>query len=154
MRDHAVISNRNQIADKSMRLYFATLAYHSSPLDFDEWTYKCAFADHATVKVRWFDDSNVRAELDINDSDGTKFGGCVIISLVAVTTAIAVPFPLKGRARSKIETTVRAWLSPVIGTCDSRCRMESTTVGILNLKSSKSHRKHSRERAGPAKYER
>ena len=101
MRNKTVIADANEFANESVGLNFAIFTYIHTPLNLDERSNKGVIADGAVVNINGFDNSDVRAELNVPNPSRPQGG----TSHPVVTSS---PFALTGRARSNTETTLRA----------------------------------------------
>jgi hypothetical protein len=79
MRNETIVTYGNQIADKGVRLNAASLSNRYAFLYFDERPYERVIANRATVQVCWFDDGDVLAELNVDESDGALFNRIHIV---------------------------------------------------------------------------
>src|SRR5262249_15218950 len=103
----AVIADRHELTDERVRLDSAALADDGLSLDLDERANERVVADRAAVEVDGLHESHVRAEPNVDDARrddlGLPRGG-----RAHARTSVA-------RARSRMETTERAWAIPVAG---------------------------------------
>jgi hypothetical protein len=72
VRDKTVVPDRDQLANKGMRLDTASLPNLHSLLDFDERTDERIVIDIATIEIDRLDNGDVLSEFDIDNSDGAK----------------------------------------------------------------------------------
>jgi hypothetical protein len=73
MRNETVVPSRNQFAYERVGLNPATLTNDCSLLDLNERPDEGIIADVAAVQVCRLDDSHIRAELYVDEPDGTLF---------------------------------------------------------------------------------
>lgn len=102
MRNEAVVTDRDEFADERVRLNPASPADGCSLLYLHERSDEGVVANVATIQVCGLYDGHIRAELYVNESDRTLPGRIHIAEFRRLTS------PFSGRARSRIETTVRA----------------------------------------------
>src|SRR5262249_41013048 len=104
-------------------------------LDLNEWTDKTVIPDRAAIKINRLNNGYIVAEDHVNNS------GCAKLWCVHEDFASQPLWP-KGVARSKIDTTVRAWAVPVSGFWPERIQSRkcsaSTRRGSVNFTSGKS----------------
>jgi len=72
MRDKAVVPDRDQLANKCMRLDTAPLPDLYALLNFDKRADERVVIDLATIEVHRLHNGDVLPEFDIDDSDGAK----------------------------------------------------------------------------------
>ena len=65
MADKTILADRDQFADKGMRLHAGTRADHHALLDFGKRPDKAVIADLAAVEIAGLDDLDPRAEFDV-----------------------------------------------------------------------------------------
>jgi hypothetical protein len=101
VRNKTIIADANEFADEGVRLNFAAFTYDHTTLNLNERPHKSGIADGAVVNINGFDNSDVRAKLNVSNPSRSQGG----TSHPAVTSS---PFTLTGHARSNTETTLRA----------------------------------------------
>jgi hypothetical protein len=67
VRDHAVVSDLDQLTNETMRLDAAAAADDDATLDLNEWPDECIVADPASVQIGGRDNCDAFTELDIAD---------------------------------------------------------------------------------------
>jgi hypothetical protein len=72
VRDKTVVPDRDELANKGMRLNAASLPNLHSLLDFDERTDERIVIDIATIEIDRLHNGDVLTEFDIDNSDGAK----------------------------------------------------------------------------------
>jgi hypothetical protein len=72
MGDKTVVPDRDELANKGVRLDTASLPNLHSLLDFDERTDERVVIDLATIEIDRLHNGDVLPEFDIDDSDGAK----------------------------------------------------------------------------------
>jgi hypothetical protein len=79
MGNETIVTYGNQIADKGVRLNAASLSNRYSLLYFDERPDERVIANGAAVQVCWFDNGDVLAELNVDESDRALFNRIHIV---------------------------------------------------------------------------
>jgi hypothetical protein len=130
VRNEAIVADCDSLTDKCVRLDFASLPDRYLFLYFNKWTDKGVVSDHASVQIDRLHHGNILPKFNVYDANRSEFRRCH-------KDFSYCPFKWNGRARSRIETTVRAWLTPVRGTCPLRTQSlkcsASTRSGSMNL---------------------
>jgi hypothetical protein len=97
--NEAVVSDRDEVTDECVRLNPAPLADVCPLLDLNEWTNKSVISNGAPIQINWLNYRYVFTERYINNTSRAQ---------LRLIHEVFWPFGRKGRARSTIETTVRA----------------------------------------------
>ena len=74
VRDEAIVSHRNKLTDKRVRLDSASLTDAHSFLNLNEWSYKGLVTNGTSVKVNRLYDDDVVPKLDTNYTGYTEVG--------------------------------------------------------------------------------
>src|SRR5439155_25133503 len=99
MGNETVVTDGNAITNKSVGLNPAAFPNHRAPLNLDERADESAVSNHAPVEINRFNDDDILAEFNVDNSDRSKLRSSHQIFSHR-------PFDSKGRARSRMETTV------------------------------------------------
>ena len=106
MRNETIVADYDKVTDEAMRLNPAAFPNDSSLLDLNKRANEAIVTNGAPVKINRLHDRDVLAKLNVDNPNGPQ--------LRHVHEVLAsCPLELKGRARSRIETTERAWPMPV-----------------------------------------
>ena len=68
MADETVLANGHEFANKGMTLYARTCANGGTPLDFHKGPNKHTVAQSAPIEVDWFDQCDILAEFNVDDT--------------------------------------------------------------------------------------
>ncbi len=68
MSDKTVVPDRNQFANKAVRLNSGSVAYRHILLNLDEWAYEAIVADRATIEICRLYDLDALTEGNISNS--------------------------------------------------------------------------------------
>ena len=132
MRNEAVVADSHELTDEGVGLNPAALADRCSFLDLNERSDESIVADIAAVEICRLYNGHICAELNVNEPNCTAPDWCSYGRIL-----IGLTWPFSGRARSRIETTVRACSKPVRGLHELRMQSAkcsaSTRSGSANL---------------------
>ena len=99
MGNEAVVSDRDKVTDECVRLNPAPSADICSLLYLNEWPNEAPISNCAPIQINWLNYRYVFTERYIDDTGRAQ---------LRLIHEVFCPFGRKGRARSRIETTVRA----------------------------------------------